>query len=165
MQNELPYCLFVTFEVLKAGGVVVIGLLGAFIAYKQYQLGREKLKLDLYEKRYTVYAAVRNVLVRIVREGAFNASKDDPVREFDIATRDAEFLFENDLTDCLAGVRDRINKLITVAKVANQQPRPKDHQNHIDREHELFQAILEDLNSVPKKFDSYLNFRKLNTFL
>ena len=57
MQNELPYCLFVTFEAVKAGGVVVIGSLGAFIAYKQYQLGRDKLKLDLFEKRYAVYAA------------------------------------------------------------------------------------------------------------
>ena len=97
-------------------------------------------------------------------QGAFNASKDNPIREFDIGTKDATFLFDTDIAKYVEDVRNRINKLIFHAKSANHDPLTADHQTHVDREHQLYLTIVHDLETVQEKFTPYLNFKKLNTF-
>lgn len=49
--------------------VPIIALFGAFIAYRQWRTAREKLKLDLFEKRFSVYNAARNLVGSIVTSG------------------------------------------------------------------------------------------------
>lgn len=42
---------------------MVIGVGVAFIGYQQFRVAKHKLKLDLYEKRWSIYNAMRGLLV------------------------------------------------------------------------------------------------------
>jgi hypothetical protein len=48
---------------------ILIGVLVWWIAYEQWHVNREGLRLDLFDKRHAVFAAVRDFIVSIEREG------------------------------------------------------------------------------------------------
>lgn len=50
-----------------AGATLAVGLLVAFIAYRQWAVARTKLKLDLFEKRYALYRRIEKALQPNVR--------------------------------------------------------------------------------------------------
>lgn len=49
--------------------VPIIALIGAWIAFRQSQIARNKLKLDLYDRRFKVYEAVQQTLGVITTQG------------------------------------------------------------------------------------------------
>jgi hypothetical protein len=49
--------------------VPVIALIGAWIAFRQSQIARNKLKLDLYDRRFEIYEAVQKTLGTITAQG------------------------------------------------------------------------------------------------
>jgi hypothetical protein len=59
------------------------------IAWQQWQVANNKLRLDLFDRRYKVYDATRNFLAVILREATFTNSQ---LFEFYAGTSDAEFL-------------------------------------------------------------------------
>ena len=92
-------------------GVVI----GALITYKlqnrllnkqleeQQRIESERLRLDLFDRRYKVYDTARTFLIRV-----FEAEGPDiKLFEFNAGTSDAEFLFHRDVVAWLAEVRKR----------------------------------------------------------
>jgi len=59
---ELPYWLLVVLEISKGLVTPVIAVFGIWIARNQLEVNRQKLKLDLFEKRYAVYECIRKML-------------------------------------------------------------------------------------------------------
>ena len=49
--------------------VPIFALIGAWIAFRQSQIARNKLKLDLYDRRFKVYEAVQQMLGVITVQG------------------------------------------------------------------------------------------------
>jgi len=45
---------------------IIVGILVAFIAYRQFVLVNEKFKLDLFEKRFAIYLGVESFLAYII---------------------------------------------------------------------------------------------------
>jgi hypothetical protein len=70
-----------------------------FIAWQQRQIARNKLRLDLFDRRYRVYDATRKFLSVILRDATFT---DSQLFEFYGGTSDTEFLFGSDVVDYLA---------------------------------------------------------------
>jgi hypothetical protein len=68
----------------------VIALIGAWIAFRQWQIARNKLKLDLYDKRMAVYDVVRKTLG--VATGHGKLTQDNEI-EFLSGVRTAQWLF------------------------------------------------------------------------
>jgi hypothetical protein len=68
-----------------------VAILGALIAYRQWRLAQNKLKLDLFDRRYRVYEAARSFLASIMTSGK---AGDDKLFEFNLATRDAKWLLD-----------------------------------------------------------------------
>lgn len=56
-------------QYISAIGIPIIAMLAALIAFRQFQIARNKLKLDLFDKRMEVYSAVREALGNIARQG------------------------------------------------------------------------------------------------
>ena len=46
-------------EYISPIGIPIIAAIAAWIAFRQFQIARNKLKLDLFDKRMEVYTAVR----------------------------------------------------------------------------------------------------------
>ncbi len=64
------------------------------IAYQQLDTAKNKLRLDLFEHRYAAFEAALKLVSIIVQKGDV---PDEARREFVIATRGVEFLFDREL--------------------------------------------------------------------
>lgn len=69
-----------------------VAVLGSFIAYRQWRLAQNKLKLDLFDRRYSVYEAAHSLLASIMASGR---AKDDELFKFLLATREAKWLLDS----------------------------------------------------------------------
>jgi hypothetical protein len=67
----------------------VVAVLGSFIAYRQWRLAQNKLKLDLFDRRFKVYDAARDLLAAITTS---RKAKDDELFRFVLGTREAKWL-------------------------------------------------------------------------
>jgi hypothetical protein len=80
----------------------------AYFAKQQADIAGEKLRHDLYEKRYRVFDAARKLLCEVA---VHRSASDDDLRAFVIGTGDAVFLFNDGLSGHLVEMRDRAQKL------------------------------------------------------
>lgn len=74
------------------------------LAFQQYDVTRNKLKLDLFEKRFEVFSALRKFLSHA--SGTLRINEKD-LDEYRVAILEVAFLFEQDLVDYLQGVWER----------------------------------------------------------
>lgn len=59
-----------------------IAIIAVYIAYQQYKTGRDRVRLDLYDKRFMVFDGLMDLLAHIMREGnvitkLYNKDKKD----------------------------------------------------------------------------------------
>lgn len=74
--------------ILSALLTPAIALAVVWISYGQYRINRNKLRLDLWERRYAIFTATMIFVDRIVAEAD---GKDDGRRDFDLGTRGKSF--------------------------------------------------------------------------
>ena len=87
----------------------VFAAVAAYVAYQQFRLGREKFKLDLFEKRFKVFSGARVFLTHIFRDGDLKTL--DYAWEYRAAIGEASFLFGHEITDYLEEIYRRAIKL------------------------------------------------------
>ncbi len=75
--------------VLSALLTPTIAILALLIAWQQWQTNRNKLKLDLFDRRYVYYEAARELIGRILTSGK---ATDAVTFEFLHKTRGAQFI-------------------------------------------------------------------------
>jgi len=67
MQSQLPTCVLY----VQALGPTIIALaasgIAGYIAFRQWLTARNRLKLDLFDKRFAIYQAMRDFLGGIMR--------------------------------------------------------------------------------------------------
>jgi hypothetical protein len=88
--------------------VPFIALIGAWIAARQMLIAEEKLKFDIfdrrYEKRFAVYEATRSILA-----SPFDRSTtDDRIKAYGFYTLDAKFLFDDEMFKYLRDVQHHV---------------------------------------------------------
>jgi len=81
---------------VTAAFTIIIAAIGVWIAFRQSQIARNKLKFDLFERRMAVYEVVRTTLGKAVSTGKL--SRDDEI-EYLIGTRSAQWLFGSQVFD------------------------------------------------------------------
>jgi hypothetical protein len=88
-------------EWLSAGSGCLVPLIAAIVAYvaiREYIVSRNRLKLDLWEKRYGVFTATMNLLAAVVREADCS---NEELSKFGRGIVGNEFLFDVEVTDYL----------------------------------------------------------------
>jgi hypothetical protein len=80
------------------------------IAQEQADIAKQKLRHDLYERRYRVFDAARKLLCEVA---SHRIASDEDLRAFVIGTGDAVFLFNDDLANQLKEIHNRALKLRT----------------------------------------------------
>jgi len=78
---------------MQAFSLPAIAVGGAFIAYQQYRIARQKLRLDLYDRRYKIYSCLLDAVISALNETATNTF-DVSTRELNQKLREARFLFD-----------------------------------------------------------------------
>lgn len=91
------------FELVKgmpaAFVALVIGLIAASIAYRQYRVAHAKLKLDLFDKRYTIFLDTWTILSSVVSSGV--QATGGLTTPFNNLIPQAAFLFGSDIENYL----------------------------------------------------------------
>jgi hypothetical protein len=126
------------------------------IAALQWRVANNKLRLDLFDRRYKVYDATRKFLAAICREGKFT---DSERFEFEVGTSDAEFFFGADVVNHLAKIRKQALHLRTTQQLL-QQPNTSDEElsRYADAQEQDFLWLGDQLTEITKTFTAYLGF-------
>jgi hypothetical protein len=85
-------------QYLQVAAVVLIPLIGAWIAWQQVQIARVKLQFELYGKRFVVFEAARRLIGEIISQGNISTSG---LNACVLGTADAVFLLDDELSKYL----------------------------------------------------------------
>jgi hypothetical protein len=126
------------------------------IALLQWRVADNKLRLDLFDRRYKVYDAARNFLASISRDASVTQSH---LAEFNIGTSDAKFLFEPDVGEYLAEIRKRALHLRTTRELLKRPPASDDELVGLAQaESDAVLWLGDQITEMTKIFTPYLGF-------
>ena len=90
------------------GLTALIAFSAFLVALAQWRMAREKLRLDLFERRYKVFEATKLFLTSIFRTGRIDPQQQ---HDFKAATRDYVFLFRSDVGTYLEVLNEKAARL------------------------------------------------------
>lgn len=76
--------------------IPIVTVLGLLIAWRQWRTARNKLKLDLFDRRFAVYDTARTFLGSIATSGKVH---EDELTKFMVGTREARWLLNPEIED------------------------------------------------------------------
>jgi hypothetical protein len=132
-----------------------LSLAVAIIAALQWRVADNKLRLDLFDRRYKVYDATRKFLSVILREAKFTHSE---LFEFYAGISDAEFLFGADVTEHLEKIRKRAVHLQAAQQIYEPLPVGDERSQHVQAEHDDLLWLTDQITEITKTFAPYLGF-------
>jgi hypothetical protein len=134
---------------------LVLACLGVYIAYQQYQVNLRKFNLDLFEKRYAIFDALKKVMYQVTREAAI---ENIHINEYKTNISDARFLFNSDVTDYLQEVLNKSAELhMHQARLRTAEGTAKT--DIIDQEHQVILWFAEEINNFQSPFFPYMAMR------
>jgi hypothetical protein len=130
----------------------VVAILALYIAYRQYRVERHKAKIELFDRRFSIY---ERALAYIFARTQSDEVPGDVAGEFHAAVIEARFLFGRDVCDVLEELRRRGLEI----RVANSMRRERPLEEEMSyvytmREHQQWFTRAEPL--VSKAFERYL---------
>lgn len=140
---------------------IVIAAIVAWTGWQQHRLAKEKLKLDLFEKRFSVYKGVQKFLSQIRLEGKPNL---DHLWELQKTTQEAEFLFEAEIPKYIDSIRSKALKLRAIQSKYENMPSGDEGNRLADKEDTIFTELNDELPTLSKLFMPYLKFSKWRSF-
>lgn len=165
-------------EVFSPLGAFVVSLYLAFIAWQQIKLGREqarlagvqdqmaaqqatiahnKLRLDLFDRRYKVYEAIKKFLSQITTHTHFEM---DHLTEYNVGTYDADFLFEDEIAAYVIEIRKKALEMRMHKKLMNVS-QGEQHTIHVEAESAALAWLSGQLTTLKSTFAPYLGFGKI----
>jgi hypothetical protein len=141
--------------VLAPIATLVVGLVAGFIAWQQWRLARQKLRLDLFDWRFKVFEATRRFLSQILKHAQFS---DSELFEFFAGTSDAEFLFGKDVVSYLTELRTRSLEMRKHRILFDPLPVGDERSKHVQGHHDQLLWLGEQAGNVQKPFLPYLGF-------
>lgn len=120
---------FKTFtEILSAISPIVIGAIVAYIAYQQHLTNRNRLKMELFGRRYKIYDAVITIITT-----NFDDFRDDTVECLHRDLSAARFLFDSD-EDVLDLTKKVIEAAHGIVTYRREQGIPDDSDKELDED-------------------------------
>ena len=155
MNEEIDF-IMETINVLSALLTPAIAVAVAYVACHQWRTNRNRLKFELYDKRYDAYQAVRDLLEHIMVEATI---KDERlVESFVRACRESEFLFDDAVGNYLQDTKDKMVKW-RLNQNRSQLPAGERRDEFVKIENELLGWLIEQLPVVHDKIKPFLKLR------
>jgi hypothetical protein len=144
-------------EISKALLTPVIAAFGTWLGYQQHKTSREKLKLDLFDRRYKVYFCMASCLEEVAREGNVN---DAILYRFSIGTRDVPFLFNSSIVELEKKIFENLNQLKyqenQIGRTTNEV-----QSMHFDKSQEIKNWLNAQLKNLQENMAPWLKFSNL----
>ncbi len=136
---------------------VLVALFAVWIAFRQYQVARNKLKLDLFEKRFSVFAGTRKFLSILLQKG--DVTLDD-LFSYRASIAEADFLFGTDLVQYLLEIDRRALGVHTTIETMKPLPVSDERSRLAQRWSDEIGWLTDQLPELKKHFGPYMSFRK-----
>lgn len=136
----------------------LIAIITVYIAYQQYHINKQKLKLDLYEKRYRIFKETKKLLHKINQDGAIDTIE---LRDFGFNTNDKVFLFNEDIVEFIEEIK---RKAIDISFNKDEIEKAPDLvvRNLLREEkHTLTRWFTSEYINIESRFLIYLDFKNL----
>lgn len=133
----------------------VIAITVAVIGYLQWRTNQNKLKLDLFEKRYAIYEGIKDFISAVVQNGS---AESDDLLKFIRSKQDALFLFKDDKVQYLQKMQ-KLGTELHVLEMELKEPGAQERQKKIERKYELLRWFGDQFENAAMLFSSDL---KLN---
>lgn len=134
-----------------------IGCVTVYIAWQQSKIARNKLRLDLFDRRWTAFVAAMRLAERIVTNGDIPLEE---VQKFAFATRGVEFLFNRELQEYCD---DQLHKEALAVQMGKQKIDSLPEGEERDKSTGILQNRIVWFNDqrkeIPKRFASFLKIR------
>lgn len=132
---------------------LIIALIATWIAYQQHRTNRNKLKLDLFDRRLKVYHSVRDTVVIFTREAKIVF---EDFRLFRINLIGADFLFGEEVIKFNSQLTDWLVEFMTVRdELESDQLEPARRTEKLDRKRELTESIVRSLETAHEVYKPY----------
>lgn len=138
----------------------LIALLAAYIAWQQWKTNERKLKLDLYDRRFRIYEATRQLILSIIRNADVESEE---IQKFQLTVAEARFLFGSDITGYLEEIQSRAIQFRSCNGQYRDlyQPKPEgyDHHEVVAKIHTELVWLAGQLEPTAQKFGEYLKIK------
>jgi hypothetical protein len=148
-------------------GQVLVGLAVVYIAWRQHRTARDKLRLDLFDKRFSIWLSLKRLLAAI---NSGSMVSFDSIARFTAETSEAKWIFGPEVVEYLEIVGKEANKLYAYqARAADYErggevgmaPGNVNHTELIDNIGKLLTWFPQQANEVSMdKFSRYLDFTR-----
>ena len=142
-------------SVLQALSVLVIGGIGACIAWRQWRTAHDKVKLDLLDRRLAAYQRLKDAVAPIAASGKVTLADAD---RFARAMNDMRFLFDKETEACV----DQIYRAIIDKHTIDTQlerTRARNKEKALLKSGELFKRITDGVyTEVPERMERFMRF-------
>ena len=133
--------------------IPLVAIAGVYIAWHQYTTNREKIRFELFEKRFNIYNSILQTLNALLWEEGLSREK---FHSFVTTCNEAQFLLPDDVFEDVQNIRELVSKWYVCFIESNRKDTDK-HNNELL----LLEGKLEKLTpALTKSFSAVLNFKK-----
>ena len=132
-----------------------VATFAAYIAWRQSVLAKEKLRLELFEKRFAVFVGTRMFLTHVFRKGN---PEDADIWEYRAAIGEASFLFRQELVDYLEEIYSRAISLKAARETLGPLPIGEERSRLSNEISDGVGWLTEQLPKLKETFAPYLKF-------
>lgn len=141
-------------EVSSALLTPVIAFLAAYIAWRQWKTAQNRLKLDLFERRFSVYDATKGLIASIMQTGK---ATDENMFKFLAATKEAKWLFDDQIASYLdEKVWEKTVDLQTLNSELEGLPKGPDRTENIHKQRDIKLWLNSQLKEIDRLFSKFL---------
>lgn len=139
---------------LSALLVPVVAVLGLLIAYRQWRTAQNKLKFDLFERRFSVYDTARTFIRSILTSGKVS---DEELFKFVSGTREAKWLLNAEISEYLwKSLYQRAVELQTLDLELADMPTGEERARNVRSQSEIKSWIMGQHDVLDEKFSEFL---------
>jgi len=133
--------------------IPVVAIAGIYIAWHQYSANREKVRFDLYEKRFNIYNSISQTLNSLLWSEGLSREQ---FHSYQTACNEAQFLLPDEVYLEVKKIRELVGKWYVCFTETDRQKTDKHNAELISIEEKL--EVLEP--NLAKSFSLVLNFKK-----
>ncbi|MCW7555699.1 hypothetical protein NX722_24335 [Endozoicomonas gorgoniicola] len=137
--------------------VPLVACIAAFIAFRQWRTAQNKLKLDLFEKRLSIYHSTTAFISSVMTSGK---ASDDEIRKFMIGTREAKWLLSKEIALYLdEQIYNKAIDLQTLHSMLEGEPVGDVRTKNVTEQAEIKKWLAAQFSVIDEYFKPYLKIK------
>lgn len=140
-------------DIFKALLTPAIGILAIVIAFQQWRTNRNKLKLELFDKRFAVFQATRSFLSSVLRDGRVT---HEALETYRLGIIDSVFLLDSATSEFLWGLYKTGLAAIRYNSSLEGVPVGEKRSQLVSQETAEVKKLTDEIGNLQNRFEKFL---------